>query len=239
MPLQPRLLKANDVRGLGTSVVFNFEDLREHAETYLDTIRKQAREMIELAENQVAAIRQQAHDRGLEEGRRQGLEHSTERIETRARELSEKAVRDSLSTVLPAMKSAADALVIERDRWLTEWESTAVRLAAAIAEKVVKQRVSLDPDAARAMLREALQLAAGTPCIKLRLHPQDATQLGPVATEAETILSSCGDAQIVSDPALTRGSCLIETQHGTIDARIETILTRIVSELLENHDTTS
>jgi flagellar assembly protein FliH len=239
MPLQPRLLKANDVRGLGTSVVFNFEDLRERAETYLETIRKQAREMIELAESQVAAIRQQARDCGLEEGRRQGLDHSTERIETRARDLSEKAVRDSLSTVLPAMKSAADALVTERDRWLTEWETTAVHLAAAIAEKVVKQRVSLDPDAARGMIREALELAAGTPRIKLRLHPQDASQLGKLATEAEATLSSCGEAQIVPDAALTRGSCLIETQHGTIDARIETILARIVSELLENHDTTS
>jgi flagellar assembly protein FliH len=89
------------------------------------------------------------------------------------------------------------------------------------------------------MIREALELAAGTPRIKLRLHPEDATQFGSLAAETETILSSCGEAQIVPDPALTRGSCIIETQHGTIDARIETLLARIVSELLEIHDATS
>jgi flagellar assembly protein FliH len=231
-----RLLKAHDVRGLGTSVIFNFEDLRAQAEGYLEATRRQAREMVEVAESHVAAIRQQAHEAAAKEGRDEGLRQSAERIEQRSRELTEKGIRDSLTTVLPAMTAAAEALVIERDRWLTEWETTAVRLAGAIAEKVIKQRIGLDPGATRAMIREALKLATGSPRIKLRLHPDDVVQMGSLAAETEATLSACGEAQVTADATLSRGSCVIETQHGTIDARIETILDRIVSELLETRD---
>ena len=141
-----------------------------------------------------------------------------------------------LATTLPAMKSAAEKLVIERDRWLTEWEATAVRLAAAIAERLIKRRLELNPDLAREMIRSALQLAVGTPQIRLRLNPEDASLLGEHAAEVVRALAACGDAQIVPDHGLSRGSCVVQTQHGTIDARLETLLQRIVSELLEGHD---
>ena len=60
--------------------------------------------------------------------------------------------------------------------------------------------------------------------------------LGRQATEVVRALAACGEAEIVADNSLTRGGCLIETQHGQIDARIETVLDRIVAELLESQD---
>src|SRR5580698_4301771 len=113
IPSQTRLLKANDLRGLGSKVAFNFEDLVERGEAYVETIRREA------------------HARGLEQGRQEGLRQAADQIQKRATELAEKASRDGLATTLPAMKAAVEALVIERDRWLAEWETTAVRLAAA------------------------------------------------------------------------------------------------------------
>jgi flagellar assembly protein FliH len=134
------------------------------------------------------------------------------------------------------MKAAAEALVIERDRWLAEWEATAVGLAASIAERLIKRHLELKPEIARDMIKNALQLAAGTPQIKLRLHIDDAALLGEHAADVVRALASSGDAEIVPDPTLKRGSCVIQTTHGTIDARLETLLERIVSELLEGHD---
>ncbi len=111
----------------------------------------------------------------------------------------------------------------------------AVRLAAAIAERLVVHELQLNPDVAREMIREALQMAAGARK-SLRLHGEDAALLGGHAAEVVRVFAACGKAEIVPDNSLTRGSCVIETQHGTIDARLETLLERIVSELLENQD---
>ena len=236
IPSQTRLLKANDLRGLGSKVAFNFEDLVERGETYVETIRQQVREMLQRAETDVEVIRRDAHARGLEQGRQEGLRQAADQIQKRATEIAEKASRDGLATTLPAMKAAVQALVIERDRWLAEWEATAVRLSAAIAEKLIKRHLEIHPEVAREMITNALQLAAGTPSIKLRMHHDDAALLGEHAADVVRALASAGDAEIVADSSLTRGSCLIQTKHGTIDARLETLLNRIVSELLEGHD---
>ncbi len=236
IPAQTRLLKANDLRGLGSKVAFNFEDLVQRSEAYVESIRKQVREMLQQAESEVETIRREAHARGLEQGRQEGLRQAAELIEKRAAEIADKTSRDNLATTLPAMKTAAEALVIERDRWLADWEGTAVRLATSIAERLIRRRLELKPDLAHDMIKSALQLAAGSPQIKIKLHADDATLLGSHAAEVVRALAACGDAQIVPDNTLSRGSCVVETQHGTIDARLETLLDRIVSELLEGHD---
>ncbi|HUE17878.1 MAG TPA: FliH/SctL family protein [Planctomycetaceae bacterium] len=236
IPAQTRLLKANDLRGLGSKVAFNFDDLVERSDAYVESVRKQVREMLQQAETDVATIRREAQERGVEQGRQEGLRQAAEQIEKRATELAEKTSRENLATTLPAMRAAAETLVVERERWLTEWETTAVRLAAAIAERLLKRRLDLNPDLAREMIRGALQLAVGAPQIKLRLHADDAAILGGHASEVVRTLAACGDAEIVPESGLTRGSCVIETHHGTIDARLETMLERIVSELLDGHD---
>ncbi len=43
---QTRLLKANDVRGLGSKVVFNFDDLRQRGDDYVESIKKQVEQML-------------------------------------------------------------------------------------------------------------------------------------------------------------------------------------------------
>jgi len=236
IPAQTRLLKANDLRGLGSKVAFNFEDLVQRSDAYVESVRKQIQEMLQQAESDVETIHREARERGLEQGRQEGLRQASELIEKRAGEIADKTARENLATTLPAMRTAAETLVIERDRWLTEWEATAVHLAAAIAERLIKRRLDLNPDLAREMIRSALQLAVGSPHIKLRLHADDAALLGGHASEVVRALAACGDAEIVPDSGLERGSCVVETQHGTIDARLETLLERIVSELLEGHD---
>jgi flagellar assembly protein FliH len=233
---QTRLLKANDVRGLGSKVVFNFDDLRLRGDVYLETVRQQIGEMIASAESQAADLRKSAHERGYQEGKREGLQHAQEDIEQCAREIAEKTAAEALATALPALKSVAESLGVERDRWIGDWEAVGVRLAAAIAERLLVRQLELEPGVARDMIREALQLAVGAPRIRVHLHDDDAALLGQQAAEVVRSMARCGEAEIVPDNSLLRGGCLIETQHGQIDARIETVLDRIVAELLEIQD---
>jgi flagellar assembly protein FliH len=236
IPAQTRLLKANDVRRLGSKVVFNFDDLRQRGDAYVDSVRKQIGDMLANAESEVATLRKSAQELGFEQGNREGLQNATAAIEERARKIAEKTASEGLATALPALKSVAESLAIERDRWIADWETTAVRLAAAIAERLLGEQLRLSPELAREMIREALQLAVGAPRIRVHLHGDDAAMLGSQAAEVVRALASCGEAEVVADNSLTRGGCLIETQHGQIDARIETILDRIASQLLENQD---
>lgn len=131
------------------------------------------------------------------------------------------------------MQAAAESLQAERDRWLVRWEQTAVRLGVAIAERLLQRQLVSHPEFAAAMISDALRLAAGQPKLTVYLHPDDLSAWGDRASQIVESLTSCADTIFVADPGAMRGGCRIETRHGEIDARIETMLQRIAEELLE------
>ena len=227
-----RILKANDVRGLGSKIVFNYDDLQLRCDDHLRKIREQTRQMIEDAQAEAAQIRSRAYEAAKAEGLRQGMSDADAEIERRASARADQKAADKLSTLLPAMQQASEALVREHDRWLADWESAAVRLSVAIAEKLVRHELQVNPESATEMIAEALQLAAGSPQINLLMNPRDIKRLGDHAEQVVKSMAACGEAKLVADESISCGGCVIESQHGQIDARLETLLERIKEELI-------
>lgn len=222
-----RLLKAEDIRGLGSKVAFNFEDIRGRCDSYVEQVRQQTRSMIASAQAEADQIRQKAREEGLLAGRREGMSQADSQIS----QVAVRSADEKLKTALPALQIAAHALKQERDRWLAAWDEAAVRLSASIAEKLIRAELTVQPELARGMLAGALELAVGTPQIRMRLNPIDHKSLGVGAEDIVRSLAACGQATLIPDESIAQGGCLIETDHGQIDARIETQLSRIVAEL--------
>src|ERR1700685_45728 len=118
IPPQTRLFKAHDLRGLGSKVAFNFEDLVQRGDSYVESIRQQVRSMVQQAESDVETIRREASERGFAQGRQEGLRQAAELIQKQAAEVADKTARGNLATTRAAMKAAAESLAIEPHRWL-------------------------------------------------------------------------------------------------------------------------
>lgn len=226
-----RILKAHDARGLGSRVVFNYEDIRKRCDDSIEAAERKAAEILENASREAEAIRSKAHASGLAAGRESGIRDIETEVQRRAIQIAEQISADKLRSTLPAMIEAVSALDRERDRWLAEWEAFGIRLSVAVAEKIVRRQLDLQPETAATMFAETLRLAAGSTSISLRLNPNDVALLGDHPAELARSMSSCADAAIVPDATVSRGGCVVESQHGVIDARIETQLQRIVDEL--------
>jgi flagellar biosynthesis/type III secretory pathway protein FliH len=82
------------------------------------------------------------------------------------------------------------------------------------------------------IIREALQLAASSVGVSIRLNPSDFQNLGSQVERLAESLCRLGPAKIVSDSSITAGGCLVDTQFGVIDQQIESQLKRIEQELL-------
>lgn len=229
-----RLIKAQSARNMGTKVAFNYDDLRQKCDEHIALAQQEAQRLISEARARVEEVRQQAHREGYTAGQRAGLEASHDLIDSRAEEIAAVKVQDRLRTILPAVQEAVIELQRERDRWLAAWESAAVRLAAAMAEKIVRSELQNRPELAAGTIREALQLAAGAPDINVRLHPEDLRQLQAFGGEIVQRLSAVGRGTLVPDERISRGGCVIETRHGVIDAQVETQLERMTQEMLES-----
>ena len=110
-----------------------------------------------------------------------------------------------------------------------EVERELLTLAMALARQIVRRELKTDPTQIIGIIREAIAaLPVAARDVRVHLHPEDATvvrqHLAP--TESERAWA------IVEDPVMARGGCQITTATSRIDARLETRLGAILSDLL-------
>ncbi|MBS0203347.1 MAG: hypothetical protein JSS49_10640 [Planctomycetes bacterium] len=225
-----RIVKAQSIRDHSARPAFNFVDLRQEADQVIAEARQTAADLLEAARQEVDMLMAQTRAAARDEG----LREAAAEIERQAAELARHQRTEQLQTALPALKAAAEALQAERDRWLIRWEQTAVRVGVAIAEKLVKSQIATRPDLASGMIADALRLAAGQPRVTVHLHPDDLAAWGDQAPHVVESLTACADSTLVADSLVSRGGCRIETIHGEIDARVETMLDRLAHELMDH-----
>jgi len=205
-------------------VAFNFEDMNVKAGEYLDQVRRQAGQIIVDAQKEAAIIREKAEAEG-----RQAAMRAVERV------LDEK-VGKKMETLLPALRQVSLEIADAKQAWLRQWEQGAVRLAVAIAEKVMRAKLPRMPGTPLALVREALEMAAGTTSLRIHLNPTDHESLGGQVTCLAQELRRAAVVEVVADAAVTLGGCRIEMAHGTIDQQFESQLARISAELTQSAD---
>ena len=206
----PTVIRATDSNRGVPSVLFNFEDITDQAQSYLDNVRVKAGEIVTKAQADATAVRQAA----VEEGQRAGYEQV------------EEIVRRELSGVIEEIRQAKQA-------WLSQWEAGAVHVAAAIAQRLIRRELSQDPEITLTLVREALELAAGSAHLRIHLNPVDVEKIGQRVEVLTRELSSLATAEIVADTEITSGGCRVETPFGIIDQQFEAQLERIEEELTQ------
>ena len=202
------IIKANDCRAEIPGVAFSFDDLAAEAKKYLEEVRDQAEEI-----RKEAAI----------EGRKAG--------ERAVEETVEKQLAARFDTLMPAIRKVVEDIQHAKQDWLTHWEKSGVHLAAAIAERLIRRELSARPEITLELLREALELSAGSPRLRVLMNPADHETLASRAQSLIEELSAVGEAQLIADEQISPGGCRVETRFGVIDQQFEAQLARIEEEL--------
>jgi flagellar assembly protein FliH len=213
------IIKAADFSRDVPGVAFNFDDMAVRAEQYLKRVRAQAARIVREARNDAERIREQAEA----EGRRIG-EAQVE--QTVARQLA-----SELATLLPALRNVVEDILHAKQAWLTHWEKSTVHLAAAIAERLIRRELSQTPKITLTLVREALELAAGSSQVRIHMNPADRETLGPQVETLIKELSALASSELIADPQVSPGGCRVETRFGVIDQQFEAQLARIREEL--------
>ncbi|MDA8745553.1 flagellar assembly protein FliH [Rubripirellula amarantea] len=206
----------------GTSVrpiAFSFEQIEGRADEYLQSVRREAAKIVQQAHSEAEEVRRKADAAG-----RAAAEQAIERL------LDEK-ITQQMKTLRPALEGVAHQLADARGRWLSEWEASAVHLAARIAERILRCELSKEPHAPLALVRESLELASGSANITVHLSPADCKHLSAASGEIVESLKQLAPAKIVADASVSPGGCIVKTEFGEIDQRIESQLARLEEEL--------
>jgi flagellar assembly protein FliH len=170
------------------------------AAAVVNAARAEAHRVVAQAEAQAAEVERQALERGLREAEAAMNAEVNRAVAD---------LRDQLARSLAELSELRKTLAAEAERDL-------VRLALEIARKVVRREVAVDPDIPLTLARVALarvHRAAAT----VRLHPDDFEY---VNSRRDTLRS--GEMiEIVADPAVGRGGCVVVSERGDIDARLD------------------
>jgi flagellar biosynthesis/type III secretory pathway protein FliH len=207
--------RSSDVQG----VAFNFDDIAARANVYLDKVRSEAAEILTNARHEAEETRKQAED----EGRRLG------------KLAVDQMVRDQLAaqleTLLPSLREVIGEIRHAKQAWLTHWEKSGLRVATAIAERLIRSQLKHAPEMPLILIREALEMAAGSTNLRIHISPSDYKTLQPQIEALIQEFTDLGETELVPDPEMTPGESRVDTQFGTIDHRWETQLKRIEEEL--------
>lgn len=200
----------------GPAVPFQFGDM---GNDYLQKVRAEAAAIIKQARDEAAKVKATA----MEEGKKAALAAAETALRSR--------IDQQLQTLLPTLQQAVAQVQQSRLVWQRHWEVHALRLALGIAEKIIRQQVTQQPEITLESIREGLELAHGQERITVRMNPADHAALGDRVLKVSQPLAQLGKVQVVPDPQITAGGCRIDTEFGNVDQRIETQLARIAQEL--------
>ena len=101
---------------------------------------------------------------------------------------------------------------------------TAIALARKMAEKIVGRAVALDETVTAEIAAEALSaVRPDVPAVRLRVNPED---LPSVQRHLDRLAARAPGLaiELVPDVTVSRAGCVIDTNRGRIDARLETQL---------------
>ncbi len=215
----PTVIRAQELGRSVNSAPFNFDDMAQQAQQKLEQVQARASQLVEQAQQQAAAIR----EKSAAEGKQAALAEIDRFVEER--------IAKEIGSALPAIHATVDQIEQSKQTFLADWERNVVQLACAIAARVIRREVQHAPEITLELIREALQLATGSPQVRVALNPKDQSalsgQLQPLLAE----LNRLGTAEIVAEETVEPGGCRIETQYGAIDQQIAAQLERIEQEL--------
>jgi flagellar biosynthesis/type III secretory pathway protein FliH len=106
----------------------------------------------------------------------------------------------------------------------SRYERELLLVALGVARKVVQQELQERPEIWMAMIRSAVRQAVDRERILIRVPPALAAWLLEHAQELKAQLEDVKEMQIVDDPALPPGGCIVESRYGEVDVGVETQL---------------
>jgi flagellar assembly protein FliH len=160
----------------------------------------------------------EAHQAGVREGDASG----------RQRAMAE------LQPVMERLARSIEEIGSMRARLRREAEADVVQLALAIARRVLRRELAVDPEALRGLALAAMEKLQAQEIRRVRTHPSHAALLSAVLRE-----KTGAEIEVVADPSREPGSVVFETTRGNLDASVESQLREIERGLTDRLRRTS
>ncbi|HXK07121.1 MAG TPA: FliH/SctL family protein [Verrucomicrobiae bacterium] len=162
---------------------------------------------IEQLQQQMNQRAQEAHTQGRREGEAAGRTQAAAEVRP----------------VIERLARAIDEISGFRARLRREAEADTIQLALAIARRVLRRQMAVDPEALHGLVLGALEKLEGQEVSRVRLHPSHAAVVSACLEQ----YGSANRIEILPDASREPGTVIFETPRGNLDASIDSQLQEI------------
>jgi len=204
----------------------SIEQLSNNAEKMIENARKQSKLIVneaqleakriiadaerkadELATQIAEQFKQKGYEEGFNIGHNEGMKQC-EALIKEAEEIKARAIEEYENT----MKS------IEGDM---------VSLVISVAKKVLATELSINRESILNLIKETINKCSGSNGAVLKVSSEDYDFVVENRDKLLSMLDECDELEIKKDSSLSRGSCIVETDQGSVDSGVDTRLKKI------------
>ena len=214
------------------AVVLDLGDLRQEARRMRERAQREAERIVEEARAERERLIATAHQEGLDAGRREGREQGMGEGRQQGKQEAHQAVAARLSELDSALAAALDAIEGAREDMLQQARADVLEFAAAVAERITRRAVELDDQTALRQVEACLALVLKPTTLVVAINPDDRSVVAEALPALLERFARSAAAELVEDTSLTRGSASVRTAYGSVEARIDEQIARIVGSVL-------
>lgn len=215
--------RARQIEEDGKAVAFNLvqdskekakreeEAARVNAEQIVERAKIEVERMIKEAEMRVAEIEHEAYQKGYDAGREVGFKKGQSEV---------RRLIDRLGTIVGQAIDVREDIIAASEKQMVD-------MMLMIARKVIKDEVVERKEVVLNNIREALRRIKDRDRVNIRVNFSDLELTTAHKDELIKMMESLRKVNIYEDSRVDRGGCIIETDVGSIDARISTQLKEI------------
>ncbi len=201
----------NELQLTREQIRLELDKLKSDSELEIDRGNFEAEKMIKEAELKVSEIEHEAYKKGYEAGREEGYKEGQAEV---------MRLIDRLGTVVSTAVDIRDEIINSSEKMMTE-------MILMIARKVIKDEVVERREIVINNIKEGIKRVKDRDRIDIRVNFADLDMTTAHKDELIKMMESLKKVNIYEDSRVERGGCIIETDVGSIDARISTQLDSI------------
>lgn len=167
--------------------------------------KEEADRYIKEAKKRASDIEREAYKKAFAQGERAGIEIGKKKAESE----------------INRFYKTVEELSGFRERIYEGCENELVKLALVISRSIIHQELTLNKEVILSIVKAILKNAIGAGEIKIRVSPLDIEFIRQSRPQILNSIDGLKNIILEEDRSIIRGGCIVETDFGDIDARIE------------------
>lgn len=192
-------------------------DAENEAANIIERAKAEAEQIIADAQAERDRQRNDAYQEGFDQGHSEGYEKGVAEVDR----------------LVERMHKILEAVMQRRDEILQDTESQIVELVILMARKVIKILSENQKNVIMANTLAALKKVRTRGEVTLRVNLEDVKLTTEHVDEFIQHVENVQGITVLEDSSVEKGGCIVETDFGSIDARISSQLTELENKILE------